>query len=525
VHLLACPFGESNHYICHAFLSVADTGVTIDAFPTDQKITGVCSVSRVETSRHWTSGGDNFDDGCVVSGIKVSFEQVANDAETSSDAQVAQDAQCLSIVLHCWGQSKTIPYGGDPVSPRYALPTIESTTMGTLQEMMQGALSDSLPFSSFLDVNGGLDVGLLPSDFLLTLGHSFSPFDTSGMDVLEGCPFSAVKFGCVKSSLGIGEWSKEGPIFKFREKWTPVTETEGFLMIELPGQGGASFGHLSSPPVDWLKTFQEMTGKESETPEAIVLCGDYNSMAEFLHMPDHLLISRETNGCVKGRVVSQPKLVCSPNIATQTLQTILTLLELNNEHGQQQLSVRFTAGPKSLFSNKRVEAGVAQTLARNFKSSLQMGSQGSSLGYHLVMGSEGRRVCTLQGSRDDLLSDLQGAFFSSNQEIAAYRGLLQTKQIDTLLAPDMRHSSSGEVMSLRIVHPTPNAVVACAAVLGGTVPYDIKNNAIYPCTYSKGGSIVLAKSCAIIIEILETMKRLDAGPSMPNVWIRFCKIN
>jgi hypothetical protein len=68
-------------------------------------------------------------------------------------------------------------------------------------------------------------------------------------------------------------------------------------------------------------------------------------------------------------------------------------------------------------------------------------------------------------------------------------------------------------------------VLACAAVLGGTVPYDAKNNAIYPCTYSKGGSIVLAKSCAIIIEILETMKRLDAGPSMPNVWIRFCKIN
>jgi hypothetical protein len=524
VHLLGCPFGESSHYICHAFLSGADTGIAIDAFPTDQKITGVCNVSRVETSRHWTSGGNNFDDGCVVSGIKLSFEQAANDAEAANDAQVTQDAQYLSIVLHCWGQCKTIPYCGDAASPRYTLPTIESTTIGTLQEMMQGSLSDSLPFFSSLDVSDGLDVGLLPSDFLLTLGHAFSPIDTSGMGVLDLCPCNAVKFGCVKSSLGIGKWSKEGPIFKFREKWTPLTEAEGFLMIE----HGTSFGHSSSPSVDWLRTFQEMTGKESETPEAIVLCGHYNSVAEFLHMPDHLLISRETNGCVPGRVVSQPKLLCSPNIATQTLQTILTLLELNNEHGKQKLSVRFTAGPMFLDPSEvgqRVEAGVAQALERNFVSSLQIGSQGGSLGYHLVMGSQGRRVCTLQGSRDDLLSDLQGTLFSNNQEIAAYRGLLQTKQIDTLLAPEIPHRISGEVMSLRIVHPTLNAAIACAAVLGGTVPYDVKNNAIYPCTYGKGGSIVLAKSCAIIIEILETMKRLDAGSSMANVWIRFCEIH
>jgi hypothetical protein len=79
-------------------------------------------------------------------------------------------------------------------------------------------------------------------------------------------------------------------------------------------------------------------------------------------------------------------------------------------------------------------------------------------------------------------------------------------------------------MSLRIVHPTPKAVVACAIVLGGTVPCNSQNNAIYPNTFSTGGSIALAASCAIIIELLETMQRLDSRKSTPtSPLIRFVK--
>jgi hypothetical protein len=155
-----------------------------------------------------------------------------------------------------------------------------------------------------------------------------------------------------------------------------------------------------------------------------------------------------------------------------------------------------------------------------------MGCEGGSLGYHLATGNDGRSVCTLHGSLDNLLMDLQGSFFANyHQEIAVNRRLIQTKQIETLLASRGR-IAFGEVMSLRIVHPTPNAVVACAIVLGGTVPCDSQNNAIYPNTYSTGGSIALPASCAIIIELLETMKRLDSrqSSSSTSTSIRFCEI-
>lgn len=55
-------------------------------------------------------------------------------------------------------------------------------------------------------------VGLLSPDFLFTVGHYFSPFDASGMAVLNRDSFflDEARFDMVKKSLGIGEWEKCG---------------------------------------------------------------------------------------------------------------------------------------------------------------------------------------------------------------------------------------------------------------------------------------------------------------------------
>jgi hypothetical protein len=41
-------FHVPDHYICHAFLFIADSGIGSDSFPRDRKITAVCRVSRIE---------------------------------------------------------------------------------------------------------------------------------------------------------------------------------------------------------------------------------------------------------------------------------------------------------------------------------------------------------------------------------------------------------------------------------------------------------------------------------------------
>jgi len=79
VQLQACSFlPDAEHRICHAFLSAADSGVAIDAFPKDVKITGVCRVKRTEPARRWSCSGCIANDECDVSGIKFSFKRAAS---------------------------------------------------------------------------------------------------------------------------------------------------------------------------------------------------------------------------------------------------------------------------------------------------------------------------------------------------------------------------------------------------------------------------------------------------------------
>jgi len=58
-----------------------------------------------------------------------------------------------------------------------------------------------------------------------------------------------------------------------------------------------------------------------------------------------------------------------------------------------------------------------------FTLSAQMGCKGGSVGHHLAMGSEGRRVCTLHGLVDALFCHLKGAFFLDNQDILSIADL------------------------------------------------------------------------------------------------------
>jgi hypothetical protein len=265
--------------------------------------------------------------------------------------------------------------------------------------MMHGSLDDSLPGDLTYSIKQGQGVGLLPSSFLCTLGHSFGPFDASGMLVLKYDHMNVYsqKFECVQKNLGMGT-GEYGPIFKFRKVWARAN-AQGLVGIEAPSMN-VSFGDIlrlrrsKAGSIDWLSTLQVAAGKESKTPEAIMLCGDYNSMDEFLNMPEHLMVSREINACVPGRSVSQPMLLCPHKTAMPMLSKILASLNLNSGHETQSLSIRFTGGRRSLFLDK---ATVARAFHQDFKSSVRMGCEGGILGYHLATGNEGRSVCTLHG--------------------------------------------------------------------------------------------------------------------------------
>ena len=91
-----------NHYICHVFLSDAETGTVLEKFPENAKITSVCRVHRIEKDRKWSSGMQGtLEGGCSVTGIKFVVESALESAPTSSGG---------AITLHCWEQSEPFPY-------------------------------------------------------------------------------------------------------------------------------------------------------------------------------------------------------------------------------------------------------------------------------------------------------------------------------------------------------------------------------------------------------------------------------
>ena len=141
------------------------------------------------------------------------------------------------------------------------------------------------------------------------------------------------------------------------------------------------------------------------------------------------------------------------------------------------------------------------------KSSVQVGCKGASLGYHLVTSSEGRNVLTLHGSLANLLADLTGSTWAKKTEIDYNRKLIKEGKVQAILS--QRNQGHGDVMSLRITNPSAEAVLACAKVLNGIVYYDSKTHSLYPIKYGPGGTVALPVACAVIIEVLETMRQLS----------------
>lgn len=175
---------DTDHHICHAFLSDAESGHAIKTFPSGGKIVSVCRVQRDEGERTWSCCGYPLDNGCIVTGIKFSFKDTAQQKQTN-------------VIMHSWWQCKLIPFCGDPLSPKYAqLQTMQLTLNEPAMELLPPAVAM------------GKEVGFLPVDFLcVLLGHSFSFFDASGMEVMNPENFGYCESrlqNVVEQSLGIG---------------------------------------------------------------------------------------------------------------------------------------------------------------------------------------------------------------------------------------------------------------------------------------------------------------------------------
>ena len=67
-------------------------------------------------------------------------------------------------------------------------------------------------------------------------------------------------------------------------------------------------------------------------------------------------------------------------------------------------------------------------------------------------------------------------------------------------------------MALRISNPSPIAVLACAKVLQGEVPYNSPNDAIYAVALhdSPRRNLALPAACAVLLEILQEMEKLSS---------------
>ena len=369
--------GLPGHYILHTFLSDSSTGYVISAFPASHLITDVCHVQREEEGRQWSCCGHSMAGGCQVTGILFTLQAAGEQRQ---------------VILHCWEQCKPIPFCGDPHSPSYMWFSASSKGVSGMQK------------TSFL-----------PSDFLAHIGHGdgLCPVDASGM-MMAGGPrgksiqYNTKVFSHVKRVLGLGFCSPDGPLWSLRSRYTGQrlmrvawdSRHSGSLFL-----GPLAVG-LSAGKGYWDEIFQEQCNDQPET--CIILHGVYEDSAEILRLPPSRITSIELNSTI---VPSQrepsppsPALVFPVSACNRIMGELLSKMSGRRAiaPGNQAISVRFTDGSSFSFLGLRADHAASTNM---FKSRVEAGCQGGSLGYHLVESSEMRQVITLHGSADNLISD------------------------------------------------------------------------------------------------------------------------
>lgn len=208
----------------------------------------------------------------------------------------------------------------------------------------------------------------------------------------------------------------------------------------------------------------------------------------------------------------------------QVLSNFMVVLSGPNAQ-RQAISVRFTKG--TTLRGLGFELGLGATSLGPFKSRVQNGCEGGSLGYHLVESNQMRNVITLHGSAEDLMSDLEQA--CAGPELEFCKGLIREGRTATLLGMRCGRGYAGgldqEVMSMRISNPFVQALMACAMIMDGKVQYDTKTKAIYPITWETGGNLRREAACALILEILKAMKTCMSTADSISSMIRMQEIH
>ena len=98
-------------------------------------------------------------------------------------------------------------------------------------------------------------------------------------------------------------------------------------------------------------------------------------------------------------------------------------------------------------------------------------------------------------------------------EIEDNRARLRAGKVKEVLAKQVEKVKGSEeiFMALRISSPSPSAFLACAKVLQGDVPYNLENDSIYPVAVGARNNLSSSSACAIVLEILQEMKRLSSA--------------
>ena len=363
----------------------------------------------------------------------------------------------------------------------------------------------------------------LPSDFLAHIGHGdgLCPVDATGMMMVGGprgksMQYNTKVFGHVKRGLGLGVlWSSDGPLWSLRSRYTGQRLMR--VASDSPYSGSLFSGLLGPLAVGlgagkgcWDKIFQEQCNDQPET--CILLHGVYEDSAEILRLPPSRITSIELNSTiVSSQREPSPTLVFPVSACNRIMGELLSKMSGGRASAprNQAVSVRFTDGSSLSFLGLPDDHAASTNM---FKSRVEVGCQGGSLGYHLVESSDMRRVITLHASPDKLISDLQRKF-AGCKEVELCRGLLHQGEasalLDKRLGFDSRYSagSLSEVMAMRISHPTVHAVMACAAVMPhGQVQYDQRNDALYPISHDERGNLRRDAACALILEILQKLQ-------------------
>lgn len=470
------------HYIVHAFVSDPKSGCVVEEFPLHRNILGVTRVHREEKGRSWSCCGHSMDDGCYVSGLKFVLSASQNDTSE------------LDVILHCWEQCKPLPFCGDPHSPSY-----------------------HFFMASYADLTGKKKSSFLPPDFLAHIGHGdrFCPLDASGMLLAGTARGKALRydlkiFSSVGKQLGVGQWTP-GPFWQFRATHSGERLIQLLAPSERNAVGLFGLGLGGQMTVKWQEIFQNIWEKNPDL--CTILHGTYESIEDICHLPPSRITSCELNAAVN--LGKSPSLVIPASKAQQVLSKFLGALFGDRNPQPEAISVRFTEG----MALGGLEP-LGSRLLRPFRCRVQHGCQGGSLGFHLVESSEMRKVITLHGSVEDLISDLEQTCAGGELELC--KGLIRDGKASTVLGMRNGIGYSGrldqEVMSMRISNPFVHALMACSMVMpDGQVRYDTKTKAFYPVIWD-GGNLRREAACALILEILKAMKacQTTAG-SIPSV--------